>query len=151
MKETFSFLQPILHQADVKTYINNHFLDASSYIHDILLNWIALRTINTTKTACEELEDVFRLKIYQKSTETCLCVSIDSINLIRNTNETIDDRVIFVSNSDEPELLIYMINNTNRDIIMLICGIILLICGFILTYFLKNLVPVLLNKDAEEF
>jgi hypothetical protein len=149
MKENFSFLQPILHQSDVKTYINNHFLDASSYIHDILLNWIAIRTISTTKTACEQTEDSFHFKIYQESTETCLHVSVSSVNLIRNTNEFIDNRIIFISNSDEPELLIYMINNTKRDLIMLICGIILFICGFILTYFLKNLLPIILNKEEE--
>jgi hypothetical protein len=147
MKENFSFLQPILHQSDVKSYINHHFLDASSYIHDILLNWIAVRTMATSKTACEELKDVFRWKIYQESTETCLRVSINSINLIRNTNETIDDRIIFVSNSDEPELLIYMINNTKRDLIMLICGIVLFICGLMLTYFLIKLLPMV----PEEF
>jgi hypothetical protein len=149
MKENFSFLQPILHQSDVKSYINNHFLDASSYIHDILLNWIAIRTNATSKTACEELEDVYRSKIYQESTETCLHVSINSINLIRNTNEPIDDRIIFASNYDEPELLIYMINNTKRDMIMLICGIVLSICGFMLTYFLIKLLPVISNKTEE--
>jgi hypothetical protein len=149
MKENFSFLQPILYQSDIKNYINNHFLDASSYIHDILLNWIAVRTIKISKTVCEEFEDVYRLKIYQESTETCLRVSINSINLIRNTNETIDNRIIFASNYDEPELLIYMINNTKRDIIMLICGIVLFICGLMLTYFLIKLLPIVFNKEEE--
>jgi hypothetical protein len=147
MKEQFSFSQPVLHQSDVKNYINGHFLDASSYIHDILLNWIAVRTINTTKIACDEPENVFRWKLYQQSTETCLRVSINSINLIRNTNELIDDRIIFTSNSDQPELLVYMTNNTKRDVLMLICGILLLISGFILTYFLKKLLPILVNKE----
>ncbi len=149
MKEKFSFLQPILHQSDVRTYLNKHFLDASSYIHDILLNWIATRTIRTTKAACDEMDETFRFKIYQQSTETCLRVSVNSINLIRDTNEFIDDRIIFTSNYDEPELLIYMINDTKRDIIMLICGVILFICGLILTYLLRILLPVLLNKDEE--
>jgi len=149
MKENFSFLQPILHQSDVKNYINNHFLDASSYIHDILLNWISIRTMNTTKIACDEFEDVFRLKIYQESTKTCLRVSVDAINFIRNTDEFIDNRIIFISNYDQPELLIYMINNTKKDLIMLICGIILFLCGFILTYFIKNLLPIILNQEEE--
>ncbi|CAF1486940.1 unnamed protein product [Adineta steineri] len=147
MKENFLFLQPVLHQSDTLSYINNHFLDASSYVHDILLNWMATRTISTTKNDCYEKENIFRSKIYQESTETCLRVSMNSINLIRNTDEIIDDRIIFTSNYDEPELLFYMINNTKRDIIMLICGIILFLCGFILTYFLKELSRVLLNKD----
>jgi hypothetical protein len=144
MNEQFSFLQPILHQSDVKTYIDKHFLDASSYIHDILLNWIAIRTIGSTKKECNEIEDTSQSYFYQESTETCLRVSISSINLIRNTNEPIDDRIIFTSNYDEPELLVYMTVETKRDIIMLICGIVLSICGFILTYFLKNLLPVIL-------
>jgi hypothetical protein len=151
MKENFSFLQPILHQSDVKTYLNNHFLHASSYIHDILLNWIAIRMINITKTDCEDTEDLFPLKIYQESTKVCLHASINSINLIQNSDEFIDNRIIFTSNSNEPELLIYMINNTKKDLIMLICGIILSICGFILTYFLKNLLPIILNKEEEKF
>jgi hypothetical protein len=147
MKEQFTFLQPFLHQSDVKKYINHHFLDASSYIHDILLNWIAARTINTTKIACEEPEDIYRFKIYQEPTHTCLRVSINTINLIRNTDEFIDDRIIFTSNSDQPELLVYMINNTKRDIIMLICGIILVICGFLLTYFLKDLISFIIIRE----
>ncbi|CAF4010934.1 unnamed protein product, partial [Rotaria sp. Silwood1] len=112
MKEKFSFLQPVLHQSDVKKYINNHFFDASSYIHDILLNWIAIRTTNISETQCNEIGDIFQYKIYQKSTETCLYGSVNSINLIRNIDELIDDRIIFTSNYDEPELLVYMIDET---------------------------------------
>ncbi|CAF5015935.1 unnamed protein product, partial [Rotaria sp. Silwood1] len=147
MKEKFSFLQPVLHQSDVKKYINNHFFDASSYIHDILLNWIAIRTTNISEILCNEIGDIFQYKIYQKSTETCLYGSVNSINLIRNIDELIDDRIIFTSNYDEPELLVYMIDETKKDIIMLICGIILFICGFILTYFLKNLLSVIVNNE----
>lgn len=139
MKENFSFLQTFLHQSDVKNYINNHFLDASSYIHDILLNWIAQRTIDTSKTICEENTDVFYYKIYQESTKICLHVSVNSINLIGNNDEIIDNRIIFTSNFDQPELLIYMINNTKRDLIVLICGIVISICGLILIYILRNL------------
>ncbi|UJR31342.1 hypothetical protein I4U23_018837 [Adineta vaga] len=149
MKESFSFLQPNLHQSEVKSYLNSHFFDASSYIHDILLNWIATRTMSTTKTACHEQENVYRSKIYQESTETCLRVSINSINLIRNNDESIDNRVIFTSNYDQPELLIYMTSNTTKDIIMLICGILLSLCGFFLTYFLKLLLPIMLSREEE--
>ena len=149
MNENFSFLQPILHPSDVKKYINNHFLDASSYIHDVLLNWMAVRTTNTSENACEQTEDHFRSRFYQESTATCFRVSINSINLIRNTDEQIDDRIIFVSNSDEPELLIYMINTTQRELMILIYGIILSICGLFLTYFLKHLLPMIGNKEDE--
>ncbi|CAF1016251.1 unnamed protein product [Adineta ricciae] len=147
MKESFSFLQPNLHESEVKSYLNTHFLDASSYIHDILLNWIAIRTTNTTKLACEEPEDNYRWKIYQESTETCLRASINSINLIRHTNDQIDERVIFTSNYDPPELLVYMTSDTIRDIIMLVCGLTLSLCGFLLMYFLKQLLPPMLNRE----
>lgn len=151
MNENYSFLQPILHQSDVKKYINNHFLDASSYIHDVLLNWIAVRTTNTNANACEQIEDQVRSRFFQESTSTCFRVSIDSINLIRNTDDLIDDRIIFVSNSDEPELLIYMINTAQRELIILIYGIILSICGLFLTYFLKHLLPMIDTKEQDEF
>ena len=148
MKENFSFLQPILHQSDVKNYINNHFLYASSYIHDILLNFMAVRTMNTSKAACEETENVFQLKLYQTSTETRLHVSINSINLMRNIDDSIDDRILSISNSNEPELLVYMNSDTRRDIMMFICGIVHLIYGFTLMYFLKNLLSVIFNQEG---
>ncbi|CAM4777126.1 unnamed protein product [Rotaria magnacalcarata] len=151
MKESFSFLQPILHQSDVKKYINNHFFYASSYIHDILLNWIAMRTTNISKTQCDVIDDVTNFKIYQKSTETCLYGSVDSINLIRTTDKSIDDRILFTSNYDEPELLVYMIDNSRKDIITLLCGILLFISGFILTYFLTKLSPIVLNQPDKFF
>ena len=150
MKENFSFLQPILHPSDVKNYITNHFLDASSYIHDILLNWIAVRTSNTNENACEQPEDLVRSKFYQESTSTCLRVSIDTINLLRNDDDKIDDRILVVSNSDQPELLIYMISHRQREIITLISGIVLSICGVFLVYFLKTLLPMILNKEDFE-
>lgn len=150
MKENFSFLQPILHPSDAKNYISNHFLDASSYIHDILLNWIAVRTIDTNQNACEQVEDHFRSKFYQESTGTCLRVSMNSINLIRNDDDVIDERIIFVSNSDQPELLIYMVSNLKREILIIISGIVLTICGLFLVYFLKKLLPLLLNEEKED-
>lgn len=150
MKENFSFLQPFLHQSDVKNYINSHFLDASSYIHDILLNWIAKRTTRLTKTECEQHIDIYSRKIYQPSTQTCLHVSINSLNLIRRTDEFLDNRLIFVSNYDEPELLIYIQNNTKKDLIILLCGLILSISGFILIYFIKNLISIIFNTDEDK-
>lgn len=145
MRRNFSFLQPILHPSDVKAYLQEHFLDASSYIHDILLNWIAERTKNTTQAACDALDDVVPSRIYQSATKTCLRVSINSINLLRNHNADIDDRFLFVSNHDEPEFLVYMTADTKRDYVMLICGLVLCLCGLASTYFLVHLLPLLLT------
>lgn len=145
MKENFSFLQPILHETEVKNYINKHFLDASSYIHDILLNWLAIRQQSSSKSSCEQQENQF----YQESTQTCLFISINSINLIRNIDESIDERMFFISNSDQPELLIYLTNTSSRNIIILICGMILSLSGFICSYFVNKLLPFLFVQQQK--
>ena len=149
MRRHFSFLQPILHPSDVKAYLEEHFLDASSYIHDILLNWIAERTRNATQAACDELADLVPARIYQSSTKTCLRVSINSINLLRNQDEDVDERFLFVSNQDEPELLVYMTADTKRDYLMLACGIVLCLCGLVSSYFLVHLSPIFLIWTAK--
>ena len=143
MAANFTFLQPTLHQPDVKTYLDTQFLDASSYIHDILLNSIAMRTFDTTKAACDESEDLHRSRLFHASTNVCLRVSVNSINLIRQDDEPIDDRLIMISNFDPPELLVYMASDRTRDILMLTCGTVLLVCGLLSSYFLKDLLPIL--------
>lgn len=86
-------------------------LDLSSFLHQILINMT-----NTESKSVYVKSEVF-----------------DDLP----TNE----ELLFVSNDDKPELLVYFTSNTKRDLIIIISGLILTVCGSLLLLFLRVFEP----------